>query len=56
MVTWSGVQFHVLWMRLRVSGDPMVPHPLNVIQYARSSYYYDNMFIICLFFWVCVKL
>ena len=25
------------------------PHPLDVIQYARSSYYYDNMFIICLF-------
>ena len=25
------------------------PHPRDVIQYARSSYYYDNMFIICLF-------
>ena len=24
-------------------------HPLDVILYARSSYYYDNMFIICLF-------
>ena len=25
------------------------PRPLDVILYARSSYYYDNMFIICLF-------
>ena len=25
------------------------PHPQDVILYARSSYYYDNMFIICLF-------
>ena len=25
-------------------------HPRDVILYARSSYYYDNMFIICLFF------
>ena len=34
----------------RVEGDPMVwPHPRDVIQYVRSSYYYDNMFIICLF-------
>ena len=34
-----------------VEGDPMVwPHPRDVIQYARSSFYYDNMFIICLFF------
>ena len=34
----------------RVEGDQMVwPHPRDVIQYARSSYYYDNMFIICLF-------
>ena len=33
-----------------VEGDPMVwPHPRDVIRYARSSYYYDNMFIICLF-------
>ena len=24
------------------------PHPRDVILYARSSYYYDNMFIICL--------
>ena len=33
-----------------VEGDPMVwPHPRDVIQYARSSYYFDNMFIICLF-------
>ena len=24
-------------------------HPRDVILYARSSYYYDNMFIICLF-------
>ena len=31
-------------------GDPMVwPHLRDVILYARSSYYYDNMFIICLF-------
>ena len=33
-----------------VEGDPMVwPHPQDVILYARSSYYYDNMFILCLF-------
>ena len=33
-----------------IEGDPMVwPHPRDVILYARSSYYYDNMFIICLF-------
>ena len=25
------------------------PHPPDVIQYARSSYYYDDMFIICPF-------
>ena len=25
------------------------PHPRDVMLYARSSYYYDNMFIICLF-------
>ena len=25
------------------------PHPREVILYARSSYYYDKMFIICLF-------
>ena len=25
------------------------PHPRDVILYARSSYYFDNMFIICLF-------
>ena len=25
------------------------PHPRDVILYARSSYYYDNMFIIYLF-------
>ena len=25
------------------------PHPRDVIRYARSSYYFDNMFIICLF-------
>ena len=25
------------------------PHPRDVILYARSSHYYDNMFIICLF-------
>ena len=31
-------------------GDPILwPHPRDVIQYAGSSYYYDNMFIICLF-------
>ena len=31
---------------LRVSGDSMVwPYPLDVIQYARSSYYYDNVFV-----------
>ena len=33
-----------------VEGGPMVwPHPRDVIMYARSSYYCDNMFIICLF-------
>ena len=33
-----------------VKGDPMVwPHPQDQILYARSSYYFDNMFIICLF-------
>ena len=33
-----------------VKGDPMVwPHPRDVILYARSSYYFDNLFIICLF-------
>ena len=33
-----------------VEGDPMIwPHPRDVILYTRSSYYYDNMFIICLF-------
>ena len=32
--------------KLRVSGDPLVrPHPLDVIQYARSSYYYDNVYL-----------
>ena len=25
------------------------PHPRDVILYARSSYFYDNMLIICLF-------
>ena len=25
------------------------PHPQDMKLYARSSYYYDNMFIICLF-------
>ena len=25
------------------------PHPRDAILYARSDYYYDNMFIICLF-------
>ena len=25
------------------------PHPRDVILYARSSYYYNNMFILCLF-------
>ena len=32
---------------LRVSGDPMVrPRPLDVILYARSSYYYGNVYIL----------
>ena len=26
------------------------PHPRDVIQYARLSYYYDNMFIVCLLY------
>ena len=25
------------------------PHPRDVILYARTSYYFDNMFIICIF-------
>ena len=34
----------------RVEGDSMVwPHPRDAILYTRSSYYFDNMFIICLF-------
>ena len=33
-----------------VEGDSMVwPHPRDVILYARSSYFYNNMFIIYLF-------
>ena len=33
-----------------IPSDPMVwPYPRDVILCARSSYYYDNMFIICLF-------
>ena len=43
----------------RVEGGPMVwPHPQDVILYARSSYFYDNMFIICLFltFFMILKL
>ena len=32
---------------LCVSGDPMVLlHPLDVIQYARSSYYYDKVYVL----------
>ena len=28
------------------SGEPMIwPHPLDVILYARSSYYYDNVYV-----------
>ena len=27
----------------------VLPHPRDVILYARSSYFYDSMFIICLF-------
>ena len=35
---------------LGVSADPMVkPHLLDVILYNRSSYYYNNMFIVYLF-------
>ena len=34
----------------RNEGDPMVwPHPRDAILYARSSYFYNNMFIICIF-------
>ena len=41
---------NLIWRTRSVEGNPMVwPHPRDVIQYARSSYYYDNMFIICLF-------
>ena len=33
---------------LRISVDLMVlPHPLIVIQYARSSYYYNNVYVSC---------
>ena len=33
-----------------IPSDPMVwPHPRDMILYARSSYYYGDMFIICLF-------
>ena len=29
-------------------GDLMVwPHPLNVIQFAKSSYYYNNLYLYC---------
>ena len=36
--------------RVASMGNPKVwPHPRDVILYARSSYYYDNMFIICFF-------
>ena len=53
-VTWSGILYHISWMRytigwlstLCVSGDPMVwPHQLDVIQCARSSYYYNNVYL-----------
>ena len=33
-----------------IEGDPMIcANPRDMILYARSSYYYNNMFIICLF-------
>ena len=41
-----------------IEGDPLAwPHPRDVILYARSSYYYDNVFIICLFltFYIILK-
>ena len=40
IVTLSGILYSV-------EGDPMVwPHPQNVILYARSSYYFNDMFIV----------
>ena len=53
IVTWSDLLYHVDW---NVSGDLMVwSRLLDVIQYARSSYCYDNIFIIYPFptlFWL----
>ena len=53
IVTWSGVQYHISWMRLyhwmtrdAISGDLMVCcNPLDLKQYARSSYYYDKVYL-----------
>ena len=48
IVTWSGVLYHVEWMRSyyglpktwSIKGDPMIwPHPWDVILYTRSSDY-----------------
>ena len=42
--------YHPINETRSVEADPMVwPHPRDVILYARSSYYCDDMFIICLF-------
>ena len=53
IVTWSDLLYHVDW---NVSGDLTVwSRLLDVIQYARSSYCYDNIFIIYPFptlFWL----
>ena len=50
IVTWSGVLYQVEWMRSYhwITRDAW-PHAQDVILYTRSSYFYDNMFIICLF-------
>ena len=50
-ITWSGWGLTIGSPKTcSFEGDPMVwPYPWDVILYARSSYYYDNIFIICLF-------
>ena len=63
IVTWSVYSITSSWWghtigspeNRSIKGDPMVwSHQQDVIQYARSRYYYNNMFIIYLFptlFW-----
>ena len=44
---------NLIWRTVSHRVDEVIPsvwpHPRDVILYARSSYYYDNMFIIFLF-------